>query len=238
MSQLTLPVLPGTLPSGACPSTLQDTVNLFASVMSVQFPTTFSGVTTSSTSPADTTQAWLRLDASGRPVGLYWFASGAWLSPHPMQPGMTIIWTTALPNLNIFDGGDANPVSAVSGPMWEVVLSAVFPLAAGTFASGKVVAIGDLGGEEKHVLTIDEIAPIIIPSASSPTGNFAGQIESLTPTFNKAGDDIIPGTPKNNTFAGDPASGTPPILAKGHDTVPPYQGVAFLRRTARLFFVA
>ncbi len=236
MSALVLPVLPGTLPSGSCPASLQETLNLFSQFQSVQFPSTFTGLTISATAPTDTTQVWQRLDSSGRPAGIYVFASGAWLSPHPLKPGMTLIWTTTLPNLNTFDGGDANPVSAISGPMWEVVLSAVFPLGAGTLPSGAVVAIGDTGGSETVALTIDQIAPIVIPSASSPTGDFAGQIESLTPTFNKAGDDIIPGTPKNNTFAGDPSSGTPPTLAAGHPNVPMYQAVAFLRRTVREFY--
>src|SRR6185369_16638359 len=107
----------------------------------VVFPSSFTGITASATKPTDTTQGWLQLDSQGRPVRLYYFAQGAWLSLHPLIPGMDQPFFGTLPNFTTYDGGDANAVSAISGPMWEVVteMAAQFPLAAGTLASGLVI---------------------------------------------------------------------------------------------------
>src|SRR6478609_2547918 len=122
MADTTLPVQAGVLPSGFCPSSYQEMANGFAAIYSVILSQgTGINVIASSTKPGDTTAVWLQLDSLGRPVRFYYFSSGAWLSLHPMVPGATMIWTTALPNFATFDGGDANPISPVSGPMWEEV---------------------------------------------------------------------------------------------------------------------
>lgn len=230
MNQLVLPVTPATLPSGSCPATNQELLNLFAQNLSVTFPDTFDGVLVSSTKPTDTTRAWLQLDSQGRPVRFYYFASGAWLSQHPCVPGFTMIWTTALPNFATFDGGDANAVSAISGPMWEVVLPAVFPLGAGTLPSGKIVAIGDTGGEENHTLTEKEMPPHTHPTNQIPLNVALGPLQVMCPP-------LTPGTNTGGFTGSDGGDSTlvPPASAP-HNNLPQYAGVAFLRRTTRQFY--
>lgn len=227
MAELILPVDAGQLPSGACPSSYQEMANLFAAIYTVTFPTSFTGITVSATKPSDTTQAWLQLDSFGRPTRLYYFSSGAWLSLHPQVPGFTMLWTTALPTFTSFDGGDANPLSAISGPMWEAVtdLNARFPVGAGTLPSGTVISVGGTGGEEKHALTVAELAVhghAFSVIAKNNTGSGTGAITGGTDNVTEDGrfDGVTA-----NAGSGD-----------GHNTMPPYTGVYFLRRTARMFY--
>lgn len=227
-----IPVQPGQLANGFCPASYQDMVNGFSAVQTVTIPDNTS-ISVSATKPADKTKPWLQLDQFGRPVRLYWFAQGAWLSYHPMPSGLTMIWTDVLPNFTTFDGGDANPLSVLSGPMWEVVsaLSAKFPLGAGTLPSGTVVNIGDAGGEEKHVLLQAELptfSPTMKFNAAQADGDF-----SPVPV----GADLLGSTnppvlnPAPMTMTGDPIGSN-----TAHNNMPVWFGVAFLRRTTRLYY--
>lgn len=233
MNNLVLPVGVGALPAGFCPATEQDRANGFANVMSVAFPTTFTGVTTSATKPTDQTKAWLQLDSLGRPVRFYYFAQGAWLSQHALVPGFTMLWTTALPTLTAFDGGDGNGISPVSGPMWEVVtdLQGKFPLGAGTLTpSSSVIAQGATGGEDQHTLVQAEIPKhthlydtYVAPNAtnfrnagSSDPGEFSSDTRLQRQT---------------SSFGGDGTGAT-----TAHNNMPPYFAVNYLRRTNRLFY--
>lgn len=228
-NQLTLLPTPGTLAIGTCYPDEQARLNDFASKLPITFPATFTGLVTSSTKPADTTQVWQQLDTLGRPVRIYQFASGSWLSLHTLVPGMTMIWTTALPDFTSFDGGDANPVSDTSGPMWELVtaLNAKFPLGAGTLPAGAVVPIGGTGGEDLHVLSTAELALHTHNTGLIHTNLADGS--GTTPTLVTTG---LVGATQTPTDNGGPNG----INGNGHNTMPPYLGVSFLRRTARLFY--
>lgn len=229
MADLTLPVQVGNLPSGFCPSTYQEMANGFGAVMSVILAQgTGVQIVASSTKPSDTTAVWLQLDSLGRPVRFYYFASGAWLSMHPMVPGATILWTTTLPDFTTFDGGDANPLSAISGPMWEEVtaLRAAFPIGVGTLPSGTVVAVGGTGGEEEVTLVRANL-----PSAD---------LSVVTPVFKlKTGGDTGGGG-QDIWTRNEGSTHTPETEEMGddepHNNMPPYVGVYFLRRTARLYY--
>src|SRR5437762_6365866 len=164
---LTLPVIPTQLPQGFCPADYQEMWNSYAAHGSVTVPDgVLGGISVSASKPTDQTRPWLQLDSNGRPIRLYWYAGGSWLSLHPLLPGSTIWWFNPLPSpLDLFDGGDATGVeSIVTGPMWRqaklptgTVIAAQFPLVAGTLPSGTVLSVGDVGGEEKHLLTIPEL---------------------------------------------------------------------------------
>lgn len=226
MNQLILPVQPLQLPSGFCPKTFQDILDGFSAAQQVVFPSTFTGVVASQTKPVDTTQIWLQLDTQGRPVRLYTFAAGVWLSLHPDFTGKTIIWTGAVPDFTVFDGGDANAPGVYSGPMWQAVLPASFPLGAGTLPSGTVVAPGQTGGEEKHALALTEM-PYHTHSVRQDTGNYGTATDkplSSDATLPLTNIGFTGGNPGNNN-ATDP-----------HNTMPPYTGVTFMQRTSRLFY--
>lgn len=233
---LTLPVDAGTLADNICASinSEQDRLNAFAAVMSVTLTTTLAPIAAQQSKPADGL-AWLKLDSNLRPIRLY-FKMGSWLSLHPQLPGSTMIWTGPLPDFTTFDGGSGGGVTDISGAMWEEAteLRARFPLGAGTSPAplSTVYAQGTSSGEEQHKLTTPEIPPI------------ATQIPFFTPNYVNGGPDthdILVGetTPGKYTVissTGDPASGTPPTAAAGHNTMPLFYVVYFLRRTARLYY--
>lgn len=239
MNELILPVTPGSLSSGVCYATEQERLDDFSAHQTVVFPTTFAGITVSSTHPSDTTQAWLRLDSLGRPTQLYYFAQGAWLSMHPLVPGATIRWTSALPNFTTFDGGDANALSSISGPMWEQVTDAngKFVLGVGTLPSGTVVNVGDTGGEEKHTITVNEL-----PAHSHFVSNIDGSLSALTPA-NYLAQRNLPDSSQSFDYNLYGTATTPTIgnssntgAGQPENNMPPYIGYYLLRRTNRLFY--
>lgn len=244
-NELTLQVQPGQLAQGFCPSTYQEMLNGFSAKQTVTFPSTFAGITVSATKPTDTSQAWLQLDSQGSPVRLYFFAQGAWLSRHPMVPGMSMPWFGALPTFTTFDGGDSDPLSTISGPMWEVVteIAARFPLAAGTLPSGTVVSVDDTGGEEDHTLTVQENAPhthdveLISPNSSkwSDGASGSGKISSGGGSLSAGGDTAITANAPffNTAVSGGDSTGA----GVGHNTMPPFFGMNWIRRTDKIFYV-
>lgn len=241
MNNLVLQVQPGTLPSGTCVpgDSLQALLNVISENQTVTFPASFSGVYTGGTPPSDTTQTWVQTDSQGRPVRTYIFSQGAWLSLHPIPPGMIMIWPFATPDFTTFDGGDANPLSQLSGPMWQTpqdnsgnpILTAQVPLGFGTLPSGTVIGGGSNGGEETHILSVPEMAPhtheVENVVAQNP-GNFAGggYQGSVITNIN------------TDRTGGNPQAVPPYSAAAGHNTLPPYYGVLFIQRSARLFYAA
>lgn len=252
-----IPVTAGTLPQGFCPSDYQSILNGFVSVMSVTIPNTASSLQVSQTKPSDTTKPWLQLDSLGRPVRIYYFAQGAWISLHPDFSGKTIIYTGVLPDFTIFDGGDSKAIGPYSGPMWQIantqlngtgtdVFNGRVPIGlaasgAGTFPSGATITLLQQLGEDLHKLTGPECFPhthaekIAVNRAvtnggsidTSGNGGFVGPIGS-------GGTEIV-----SQSAFGDPSTasgGNPPTDSLGHNTLPPCTGVFFLQRTSRLYY--
>lgn len=247
-----VPVQNGQLPQGFCPPDYQTILNAFSAAQFVTLAGISSGFVVSATPPADHTVGWLQLDSLGRPVRLYFFAQGAWLSQHPLPPGFTMLWNLGLPNFQTFDGGDSSaaPYSPLSGQMWQLmsttqdglgtqVLQAQFPVGVGNFVLSGAVVVTGAGGEDKHILTPSEGPPHTHPEniainravpaggQTDPSGNggFVGPI-------GLGGSEIF-----GKTALGDPSSGNPPTLAQPHNNLPPWYGVYFLQRTNRLFYV-
>ena len=243
MSDITYPVVAGSLPAGACATTYQELADLLASIYSVSISTNNTGIYVSTTAPADTTLVWKQLDASSlRPIRDYVYVSGLWLSRHTLEPGSIMLWGEALPDFTTFDGGDANALSVISGPMWEEAteLRARFPLGVGTFPSGTAVAVGDTGGEETHILTSNELAKHQHPCW--PTDGGDGNVGMLWSHLDPGGESCTSSLEKI-IQPSDSCPTQTQLLARdqtdggaGHNTVPPYYGVYFLRRTTRQFF--
>lgn len=245
-----VPVQNGQLPQGFCPSDYQSILNAFSAAQFVSIAGISSGFVVSATPPADHTVGWLQLDSGGNPTRLYFFANGAWLSLHPMQPGFTMLWNQGLPNFQTFDGGDATaaPFSTVSGQMWQLmattldglgtqVMQAQFPVGVGTFAASGAVVVGGAGGEDKHTLSSAEgpphthgenIAENLVVSQNSSVGSNGGFVGVI----GLGGTEI-----QAKTSLGDPTTTPPQAHAAPHNTLPPYYGVYFLQRTKRLFYV-
>lgn len=266
MSQ-TLYLSAGTLPDGICNqiTSEQTRLNVYASNLSVVVPSGGAAVYLSTTKPADTTAVWGKLDALGRIVRYYMYYNGSWIAAHPLVPGFTMIYTGALPDFTTFDGGSPGAVGLYSGPMWEVnttihgtdteaTMTARFPIAVGKLqTSGTAIAVTNTGGEEHHVLTAAEGGPhrhaigamsanhqqIAVETGGTFThqaGYAPGGSGDVTPAavadVGAFGQGFLQTDYGDNTIA----SGVQGDV-EGHDTIPPYVGVWFLRRTARQFYV-
>lgn len=249
---MNFPVLNGQLPNGFCPSDLQTMLNGFSQQQYVNISVTSSIVVSSTTpSAADHDKAWLQLDSFGRPVRLYFFAQGAWLSQHPLPPGFIMIWNQALPNFQTFDGGDANaaPWASLSGQMWQLaattldglgtpILNSGIPLGVstgtGSLPSGALVTLGQTGGEDLHKITGQEMFPHTHGVHVLRVQHGSVDTDVMTPN---TGDPSQQPDKTTLSFGGDPATGSPPTAALGHNTLPPFTGVYFLQRTNRLFYL-
>ena len=231
----------GTLPEGFCFTTWQQTFNTFTSLLNGYLPGQYTVWNYGNTEPAASERGnpWLRLNSDGSPDKIYVFWSGEWVSPHPVpyESPEIRIWSGLIADLVDYDGGAAGTVTDTTGPMWEevVAMRALFPLGAGTLASGTVVGVGDTGGEEKHSLIETEMPPHshttraiqIDPENDNRGYGVIGQNES----------NYTDGSEFSSTIAIKSAGGTgDPAVVVAHNTIPPYIGVAFIQRTARKFY--
>lgn len=237
------PIIPSQLPSGFCPADYQEMWNGFASHGSVVISDTDPGgisVSTSKPPPEHEDRPWLQLDQFGSPIRIYYFAGGAWISLHTIAPGLTMWWFEDLPDFTDFDGGDSDTVDPglTTGPMWRqaktpdgTLIAAQFPIAAGTLPSTTVLAVGDTGGEENHILTQAEL-PAIKPTFQyfngndSVSGGDAKQFVDGPSTSPPAG-----GVPNNATKELDTLGS-----GAGHNNMPPYVVGYLLQRTVRQYY--
>jgi hypothetical protein len=162
---------------------------------------------------------------------MYLYGQGAWLSAHPMVPGATIWWFSALPTFSSFDGGDSGSLGAQSGPMWQAALDSNGAAISGQFIcvpgtlepSGTVIALGATGGEDQHTLATTEI-----PSHTHVTTVTGRNGSSGNGLINFNG---VTGANASQDFASQATGG-----GAGHNTMPPYATGFLLQRTSRLFY--
>jgi microcystin-dependent protein len=249
-------ITPQTLPLGLCPSTLQEMWNAFAAYGYVTIPDALSQIVWQASKPTDTSLSWGKVDSLGRPIRIYRFAQGAWLSLHPTASGLTMWWFDVLPanasfapdgshalawtGLTAFDGGDTSLLSDTTGPMWQVAtdyngntIAAAFPIPAGTLPSSTVLNLGDTGGEENHSLVATEMPPHTHTVATSKSAQ-AGQDNSGAPVPNSNYNNIGP-WPSSVATDSQGGVGTPPVVV-AHNNMPLYVVGYLLQRTARIWY--
>lgn len=235
---------PGTLPEGACYGTEQERLNGFAEAITGALPdnyTTWNGGPDAPTAD-DRHKPWHRTNADGSPDGDYDYFEGSWKRRHREFPGKIIMWDGSAAAVDALDGGAAGTVTTMSGPFWEMVtaLAAKFPVGVGAFASGAAVAVTGTGGEEKVVLVMNNL-----PSEPPPLGHKVDKMlvhrdeEGEETNADRKGldqhdSDHVYRT-NSETDHDDNALGD---LGEdeGHNNLPPYYGVYFLRRTARIYY--
>lgn len=186
----------------------------------------------STPAPADQDKPWIRTDAAGRIDRVYNYSGGSWIARHPVAAGAIIMWEGDITAVDTFDGGETAAVTATTGPMWERVtqLNAKFPIGVGTLPdTGTVLAVGSTGGEELHELTQQEMPPhthdiAILPSVDFGSGSATMRRLDTSGDFNDV-------TSTRSTGG----QGTPPEVV-GHNTLPPYYALYFLRKTARTHY--
>ncbi len=229
MSDLSLNV--ESLPTNFCPSTYQAMLAGFGAALSVTIPSGANGISISATKPSNTSNIWFQIDALGRFQRMYLYGQGAWLSAHPLVPGATIWWFSALPTFSSFDGGDSGSLGPQSGPMWQAALDSNSNAISGQFIcvpgtlepSGTVIALGATGGEDQHTLSTTELAPhthdVIVSGRNGASGNGLINFNGVT------------GVNATQDFTSNATGGGGP-----HNTMPPYATGYLLQRTTRLFY--
>ena len=219
------------VPEGTCPSWIIDMWPDLVALMNANLGGTFTVVNIGDNTPdpADRVYPWIRT-IGGMPDRVYVFVNGAWMSLHPDFVGKIVMWEGVVGSaLWSLDGGDGtNPVvtppTATSGAMWEQVtqLAAKFPLGAGTLPSGTVIGVGTTGGEETHILTVPEM-----PKHSHDLGAKYADTDCNGSCSRLIKDPTNPTGWDSSDAGGDVA----------HNTMPPYYGIHFIRKTIRQYYV-
>lgn len=229
---------PPTLPTGYCPASYQELTNVIISGTVATFNSNIGNTffNTGSSLPSVDNQIYPWLDDQG----LWWvFRGGAWARIHPVSPNSSErrIFVGSTNDLLSYDGGDGTSGTPTdySGAMWEVdtAFEAKFPVGAGTFANSGVVAVGDsttstaVTGEDQHTLTVAEMpehSHLMVFDKQDTAGG-----DQLNTVYN--GTDagaVADGVERTSNTTGDDAA---------HNNLPPFYGVYFIKRTARLYYV-
>lgn len=185
------------------------------------------GVTTPA--PDDQNRPWFRINADGTPDRWYVFSGGSWIARHPIAAGAIWMFAGLEADIVTHDGGEAGTATATTGPMWEKYSAADgrFPVGPGTIGS-TTIGVGGTGGSGEHTLTLDEIPAHAHPfTAASYIGS-----GNKTPVKILGDDDWGADTITVAPSAGGQSDGT----TKAVNTLPPYFGIWFIRKTARTHY--
>jgi hypothetical protein len=244
MANLTLiNLVPPSLPVNYCPTNYQTLANDIISGTQAIFNSTIgnSFFNFGASFPAINNRVYPWLDDQG----LWWiFTQGFWIRKNTVeaagQERRMFVGSTI--DLGLYDGGDgAVTVTSVTGPMWEIdtAFEARFPVGVGAFAASGAVAVNGTStatsvvGEDKHVLSDSEI----------PTHNHNVRVETAngTPVLNLMCTDFAqkPAGNGNDDFSFE--SGIHVVADNfggglSHNNLPPFYGVYFIKRTARVYY--
>jgi hypothetical protein len=238
MPNLTLITLTApNLPLTYCPSNYQQLANDIISGTQANFNSAIgnSFFNFGPTTPALNNQIYPWLDNNG----FWWvFNGGYWTRQNPVAAGSLErrIYVGTTTDLLSYDGGDGTAYSGniYAGAMWEVdtAFDARFPVGAGAFAaSGTVSTQGTttstaVAGEDKHTLVVGEVP--------SHTHQILDQYINL----------VQRGTADSGVFSAtnrsEGVANLLPTTSSGggaaHNNLPPFYGVYFIKRTARVYY--
>jgi hypothetical protein len=238
MPNLTLITLtPPSLPIGYCPSNYQQLANDVISGTQANFNSAIgnSFFNFGPTTPTLNNQVYPWLDNNGN----WWvFQGGYWSRENPVAANSSerriFVGTSA--DVLSYDGGDGTVYSGnpYAGSMWAIDTNfeARFPVGAGTFAASGVVSVNGtttstaVAGEDKHTLVTAEMP--------SHTHQILDQYINLTQR-GSADTSVFSATNRSEGVAN-----LLPTTSSGgdapHNNLPPFYGVYFIKRTARVYY--
>lgn len=241
MSSILLPIIPGTLPPGVCYSNEQARLNDFAAHMQAQLAggMAFYNYGTSKPAPEFNTYPWLKSDE------MRWYTwAGQWQAAHPYQSstsqGIRFAWFGSVASLALFDGGDNNPPSTISGPMWteDTTLQGRVPIGYNVIpGSDPVVTLNpqDLTGSGSHAQLLAEMAPHTHSPDPTQADSFWGHAvvgSAATGNVLGGGDSI-----RMNQTGVAGGNGATPNVATPMSLVQPSFAVVWAKRSIRDFYV-
>ena len=238
MPNLTLITLtPPSLPIGYCPTNYQQLANDVISGTQANFNSSIgnSFFNFGPTTPTLNNQVYPWLDNNGN----WWvFQGGYWSRENPVAANSSerriFVGTSA--DVLSYDGGDGTVYSGnpYAGSMWAIDTNfeARFPVGAGTFAASGVVSVNGtttstaVAGEDKHTLVTAEMP--------SHTHQILDQYINLTQR-GSADTSVFSATNRSEGVAN-----LLPTTSSGgdaaHNNLPPFYGVYFIKRTARVYY--
>lgn len=226
-------LIPGTLPPGFCPTSEQERYNLYFLLATGLLPGNYSTFNFGDSTPGvdDQDKPWIRT-IGGKLDGLYSFFNGGWYRPHEIPAGSTgfvCLWEGAAADIATYDGGDNVAVTDYSGPFWEIITTwaAKMPIGVGTLPGGTVVNVGDTGGSDEQTLALTNMPPhrhTVPANTLIIVGSGGGGTAGSTFKNNDGTENLM------NLTGGNSDGTTEPF-----DIMPPYRGVYFIRRTARIY---
>lgn len=209
-------------PVGFCHTDWSNTVAMIRSVLQGTVPDTTMNFGPTTPIADNRDKPWFKTNADFTPIDLFAFSNGEWLAKHPLAPGLVMMYEGAAGTIPTLDGGEAGAVTLFSGPFWEQVtqMDARIPIGPGNLPSGTAIPVGGDGGSETHQLTIDEM-----PAHDHSLGNKKVMHQTL-------GAGVLAQTGGDNVsvLTASAEGGDDPF-----NIMPPYRGIYFLRRTARLY---
>jgi microcystin-dependent protein len=246
-----LPLIPGTLAVGWCPSSEQDRYNKYFALgvaqLSLGTGYTIKVSDTPPTAEERTTTLWHKTIA-GVPDLLYIYYSGYWIAKHEAPAGgdERRFFMGSEADVWAYDGGDGTDpgagganVTDYTGAMWRVDhdFDFRFPIGAGTNpvaydgSAATSIGVAATGGVERVALSEDELPAHTHKFEDDQFGKW--QADGNDSDDNEGLIGSVVGTagayePETDSTGGD----------KSHTNMPPYKGVYFIRRTGRKFRTA
>lgn len=229
-------LVPGTLPTGYCFTTLQQLNNDIISLASGYLPGKYNTFNYGSDTPAaeDRDKPWFRLFVDGTPDKWYVYFNGAWSTPYrvPATSSERMLWVGSLVDLQSYDGGSPGAVTATTGPFWEedtdfAGRSPMHPGAIPASNPAKTLAVGEDFGEGAHLQDTQEVGPHPHPF-SHPRVEGSGSTDIT-------GGDVIAGDVGTGPQTGTASalSNTYTTVQKAMPVIHPVRGIFICKRTIR-----